>query len=269
MSDDKASVSMGVAGTSPITAHVDKPPDFEDLKRLRRMGRRMLAVYADVDPQVEKAASNLKISCKAGCSGCCYLMAMTTLPEAVAIAEYFLEDIQRRQSIPLLMRSLFAQIEQMPSGMISEVRQKYFEKKVPCTFLDTETNLCTIYSVRPSACRWHLVVSDPKLCQPEAGLQTVARVDTKQADVKAMGEALRVSNQVKMPFHVAPLPVMMMWAFKLLIEGREAFNEALKDAGSDALSLNFWMDVTATFGELDRAARTASPQQETLAARSD
>ena len=219
--------------------------DIEDAKRLRRMGRKMVALYEKLDPAVARSTAHLPISCKAGCAGCCYLLALISLPEGVAIAEYFLEDTQRRNLIPLLMRSFYEQIQAMPSGTLTfkEIREAYFAKKVPCTFLDTETNLCTIYPVRPGACRYHLVVTDPKLCMPEAGPQEVARANTLEADGHLFSEANRVSNQTKMPLFVAPLPVMMLWAFKLLIEGRKAFEDALKDENLGTMSLQGWTEL--------------------------
>lgn len=251
----------------------EKPLDIDDLKRLRRMGRKMVSLYADIDPKFQKASSHLSISCKAGCSGCCYLMVLVSLPEAIAIAEYFLEDHQRRQMIPLLMRSFLEQVQQTPSGPVAEVRENYFAKKVPCTFLDTETKLCTIYPVRPAACRYHAVVSDPALCQPEAGKQSVLRLNTQAADNAVLLEANKVSNQTKVGLFVAPLPVMMMWAFKLLIEGRAAFETALKDETEGPLSLSVWAGVLAGMQEADRArvppAQPPTQPDETPAARSD
>jgi Fe-S-cluster containining protein len=220
-----------------------KPFDIDDAKRLRRMGRKMTALYDVLDPALKKATEGMSISCKSGCAGCCYLLALVSLPEAVAIAEHFLSDTGRRQLVPLLMRSFFEQAQAIPPGPFKTIRESYFAKKVPCTFLDTESKLCTIYSVRPSACRYHFVVSDPALCQPEAGNQEVARVNTLQADAHVLSEANRVSNQTKIPLFVAPLPVTMLWAFKLLIEGREAFDLALKDDTLGVLALSGWTEL--------------------------
>lgn len=242
-----------------MNANAAKPLDVEDLKRLRRMGRKMVATYEQLDPKVKKETEHFTLSCKAGCSGCCHLMTLVSLPEGVAIAEYFLEDTQRRQLIPLLMRSFLEQVQAIPEGPLVDVRQKYFEKKVPCTFLDPESKLCTIYAVRPSACRYHFVVSDPALCQPEGGRPTVSRVNTQFADAEILSEANKVSNQVKVPLFIAPLQVTMLWAFKLLIEGREAFETALEEVPLDALSLKFWRGA---LGDPEAVAEMLPPPAE-------
>jgi Fe-S-cluster containining protein len=217
-------------------------PDFDDLKRLRRMGRKMASLFETLDPEVAKAIEPLNVSCKTGCAGCCYLLTLVSLPEAVSIAEYFLSDKERRNLIPLLMRSFWEQVQHIPPGNFKAIRQAYFQKKVPCTFLDEETKLCTIYPVRPGACRFHFVVSDPVLCQPERGIQSVGHVNTLGVEAQVLSEANRVSNQTKMPLFIAPLPVVMLWAFKLLIEGRAAFDAALKEENG-VMGLNVWMEM--------------------------
>ena len=121
------------------------------------------------------------------------------------------------------------------------IRDGYFRKKVPCTFLDTATNRCTIYSVRPSACRYHAVVSDPELCSPDVR-GVVGKVNVMALDAAMLSESNRVSNQVKMPLFIAPLPVVVLWAFKLLIEGREVFDAALNDPEMGAMDLMGWME---------------------------
>jgi Fe-S-cluster containining protein len=238
--------------------------DVDDLKKLRRMGRKMTSLYETLDPAVAKMTEGVTLSCKAGCAGCCYLLTLVSLPEAVAIAEYFLADVQRRNLIPLLMRSFWEQTQAIPTGEFETIRRSYFEKRIPCTFLDEETKLCTIYPVRPSACRYHFVVSEPALCQPESGQQTVGRVSTLQATVQVLSEANRASSQAKVPLSIAPLPVVMLWAFKLLIEGRAAFESALKDENLGTMSLDGW-----TERHEPEATQPQDPTSETSAQGSD
>lgn len=226
---------------TPTANQPTKAPDIDDLKRLRRMGRRMLSVYDELDPKVAKGNEGLNVTCKVGCAGCCYQMTLLAFPEAVAIAEHFLADTQRRQLIPLLMRSFWEQLQHLEGAeTVREMRQKYFAKKIPCVFLGLDNKICTIYEVRPAVCRYHFVVSDPALCQPEAGQQDVAMVNTLGVQTEVLSEANRVSNQTKVPLYVAPMPVVMLWAFKLLIEGREAFERALKEPDLGAMDLNGW-----------------------------
>lgn len=220
-------------------------PDIEDLKRLRRMGRRMVSTYIDSEKMVAKVSEGLTLSCKQGCAGCCYQLVLASLPEAVAVAEYFLSNVQRRGLIPDIMRSLWAQLGSIEGANIAEHRQNYFQKKQACVFLVEETKLCSIYPVRPAACRHHFVVSDPALCQPEAGMQEVGRVNASEAELQVLSEANRVSRQTKLPLYVGPFQVVLLWAFKLLIEGRPAFEAALNDPELGVMDLKGWQ---ARFG---------------------
>jgi Fe-S-cluster containining protein len=230
--------------------HSGKLPDIDELKRLRRLGRKMTGLYKELDPAVEKAMDGMKVSCKVGCAGCCHLLTLISLPEAVAIAEHILADPRRRQTIPALSNKFFEQLNRIPLTEASatgfkDLRTKYFATKTPCAFLDTTTNQCTVYSVRPSACRYHFVVTDPELCSPDRPGERVGRVNTFGADAKVLSEANRVSRQTKLPLYIAPLPVAMLWAFKLLIEGRAAFDAALAESAEalGAMNLIGWMDL--------------------------
>jgi len=218
-----------------------KPLSIDELKRLRRLGRKMKTAYVELDAEFVKSADGMKISCKPGCASCCYLLTLITLPEGVAIAEHFLSDVQMRNKIPELMRSFFQQIQHIEAGGVKAIRDSYFRKKVPCTFLDTATNRCTVYSVRPGACRYHAVVSDPEGCSPEVR-GVVSKVNVLALDAALLSTANQASNQVKVPLFIAPLPVVMLWAFKLLIEGRAAFDAGLVDPEMGVLDLTGWME---------------------------
>jgi Fe-S-cluster containining protein len=213
--------------------------DADELKRSRRLGRKMKSVYAELDVVFARATDGMKLTCtSSGCAGCCYQLVLITLPEGVAIAEYLLSDAQRQSKIPGLMHSFFRQLQQVEPS--KSIRQDYFRKKVACSFLD-EANCCTIYSVRPGACRYHAVVSDKALCASVEDVM-VSKVDVRSLDVVLVSEASRVSKQLKLPLFVAPLPAVVPWALKLLIEGRAAFDAALEDSELGGLNLLGWVE---------------------------
>jgi Fe-S-cluster containining protein len=219
-------------------------PTIDELRRFRRLGRKTKALYVQLDAQATVQTEGIKLSCKAGCAHCCHLLLLVTLPEAIAIAEYFLADSQRRTLIPTLSRQFFEQVQKIPLGVSEDIRTEYFKSKTPCAFLDTTSNLCSVYEVRPTACRYHWVISDPDLCSPDKTSQ-VQKLDTLTTDVRALQEALKSSKQAKLPLFIAPLPVMMLWAFKLLVEGRSAFDRDLNSPAQELGSLNLlgWREL--------------------------
>lgn len=234
-------------------------PDFDDLKRLRRLGRKMSSVYKEMDLSVVKAMDGMKVSCKVGCASCCNLLVLASLPEAVAVAEYILSSVERRKLVPELSKRFWQQAEAIEQGGLRQIRVNYLKKKVPCGLLNTDNNTCMAYEARPGACRYHHVVTPPENCaDPEAA---VGRVDTRGVELALLSEANKVSKQTKLPLYVAPLPVVMLWAFKLLIEGRKAFEDALKDPNLGILSLDGWMQ-TLRADEAPEAPGAAEPPSE-------
>jgi len=53
-------------------------------------------------------------------------------------------------------------------------RDEWFRESHPCVFL--ENGRCSIYKVRPVACRSYFVINDPSLCQPD-NKQTILHID--------------------------------------------------------------------------------------------
>jgi Fe-S-cluster containining protein len=191
-------------------------------KDAKRLGRRMLALYQEQEPALKKFAADEGTTCRKGCSHCCNLVINISFPEAVAIAESILQ--LPPEALGKITRELYLQTEQL-----SFDQQAYFDKNIPCVFLDKEKG-CSIYGVRPQPCRSYYVVSDPAKCSSEAGVQTVARLDTMAFDLPVTEEALRVSKQRGLPPLIAPIPVSVLWALRFLTEGEASFLAALRNA---------------------------------------
>ena len=61
-------------------------------KQARQLGRRMLAVYRELEPRTQQMAKDVGSTCREGCSACCNIQVFISLPEAVAIVEPFFAD---------------------------------------------------------------------------------------------------------------------------------------------------------------------------------
>lgn len=89
-----------------------------------------------------------EITCKTGCTACCFIDLDVSLDEAALIIDYCKKigiDIDRTYLT-----------EQAAAG------RKSYSDLSRCIFL--KENLCSIYPVRPVACRKHWVKTDPALC---------------------------------------------------------------------------------------------------------
>lgn len=94
--------------------------------------------------------NDLRISCKPGCSNCCRMNVDVTSAEVSVILDYL-----REKEIDLDTDYLK---KQLAGG-----EDYHLNPNPRCTFLGSD-NLCTVYEVRPVACRKYRVFSDPDLC---------------------------------------------------------------------------------------------------------
>ena len=107
-------------------------------------------VYKTIDNFLLKAPEENKkeIQCKAGCTACCFIDVEVSGDEAAVIIGYCMEN-----GIEIDREYLTKQ---------AAVGRKSYSDLSKCFFL--KDNLCSIYPVRPIACRKHWVKTDPALC---------------------------------------------------------------------------------------------------------
>jgi Fe-S-cluster containining protein len=187
-------------------------------KQAKQLGRRMLAVYRELDAPLKKYAEDGKTTCQKGCAHCCHLQVYISLPEAVAIAERIMPDPKLTAEV---VRKCYDQLPKLKRDSV-----EYFKQAEPCVFL-SEAKECGIYDVRPMPCRHHYVASPPEDCSPLVDGRTVVRLNTQKADGFVMSESLRVMKQHQIPLLLAPIPVAVLWALKLLAEGEMKFRDSL------------------------------------------
>jgi len=90
---------------------------------------------------------------------------------------------------------------------IEPLNQAYYTHRLPCPFLENE--VCSIYDLRPAACRELLVTSPPELCQ-----------DLATNPIQALPVPLRMGTILSLlwkeltkgPARLIPLPLAMDWA---------------------------------------------------------
>lgn len=204
-------------------------------KTTRRLGREVLKVYQELDPVFQKRAADGPATCQKGCAGCCYLLAYTTLPEALVVMEYLF----REHSLILasIEKKLWAQVESLQKTMAD--RAAYFERKTPCALLTAE-NTCLVYPVRPSTCRGYMVTSDPAQCSPDKPGAEIARIDQTDLDVYLILNLNRAVVRDAVPLGMAPFPIAMLWALRWLRGGKEKLDKSLRRSDLGIMSFDFW-----------------------------
>jgi Fe-S-cluster containining protein len=204
-------------------------------KQAKRLGRKTLKVIQQNEPAQQLASRDA--SCKKGCDSCCYLLVMTTLPEATIIAEHILKDPVWLQEAKIeeLIAKLYRQVKVLTEPPEDD---QDMSQGIPCVFLDMEKKECLIYDQRPSACRYHYVTSDPSLCSPLSTIEP-DEIDMRRFEQDALDAATRVSGQVGTPLGLSPLAVAVSWALKILTEGTRALDKD-KHGQMGAFGLEFW-----------------------------
>jgi len=107
-------------------------------------------VYKAIDNFFDKAPEENKkdITCKPGCTACCFIDVDISFDEVAAIIHYCTENA--------------IEIDKEYLKKQAAVGRKKYSEFSRCVFL--KDNMCSIYPVRPVACRKHWVKTDPSLC---------------------------------------------------------------------------------------------------------
>lgn len=182
-------------------------------------------LYKTMDPFAEEYAAKLNASCRKGCAHCCYLLATATLPEGMLIAEKLLNSEDWESWIPKLRH---AALEHSYKG-INKVN--YFNKGLPCVFLG-EGNLCRVYAERPSACRYHYVVSPPENCSHHAPPSTnTAVLQTQTLEEHVWRLSFRFNEQIGIPGPVCgPIPLIVLYSMEVMARGDSERHSIIKKA---------------------------------------
>lgn len=107
-----------------------------------------------IDAVNEQSKINEKVSCKEGCSACCYSVVELTGIEAI-----YIREIVEHKRIKIDQNALYTQVKEEESSLTFEERK--------CVLLG-EDNKCSIYESRPLICRLWNSASDPKECVPDS-----------------------------------------------------------------------------------------------------
>lgn len=110
-----------------------------------------IRLYQAIDQFLEAfEAQGQPIDCKKGCSYCCSNAVMVLPHEMFLLKEYLLQNSNPKTIAPVLEK-MNRKDEQTGKMKVNE----FLHNKVPCALLD-EYGACSVYEVRPMACRIYL-----------------------------------------------------------------------------------------------------------------
>lgn len=135
-------------------------------------GFQQLLKQVDVEINKMEAHVDMKPTCFKGCAFCCYFPIIVTKLEAKTMIRTIQDwPAERKNKIVAHLEQYFEKYEGSLAELMEldfednpDLKYKYISKQVPCPMLDTETNTCIAYEIRPIPCRTYLNYADPKVC---------------------------------------------------------------------------------------------------------
>jgi Fe-S-cluster containining protein len=161
------------------------------------------------------------ITCRRGCTHCCYHYVAVSLAHGIVIADYlykskellkrFVEkhELWRRKGYSISNNIDRARIQALSASMtidrvLAETRplsQQYLDMNIQCPFL--EDHRCMIYEVRPLSCSGHYAASPPDRCAPGSRQNPVIHHmvpgDEDLMDIMRMVDPQMVLSELTLP----------------------------------------------------------------------
>ena len=141
----------------------------------------------------EYRAEGGMVHCGRGCGGCCTLTVNAVFTEALAIASRL--DEPRAERLSAHVRRLTALAA--AAADLKDYLRLHRREMGPCPFLD-DTGACTVYPVRPYACRGLIATRESRWCTADFSLLPAAE---KEAFVAGLDRSV-----VDFPMHYAAHP---------------------------------------------------------------
>jgi Fe-S-cluster containining protein len=138
------------------------------------------SLIAGVAAQLTKAG--LSVSCKLGCAACCRQMVPLCIFEAEALTTWIrslpearqreldrrFDDVLRKFAAAGLIDRMVNEDWLAETESARQLASEYLHQRIACPFLENES--CSIYPIRPLACREYVVTSPPEHCYDPATL---------------------------------------------------------------------------------------------------
>jgi uncharacterized protein len=141
-------------------------------EKLVKSFEELLQVVSDEIGSME-ATMEVKPTCRLGCAFCCYFPIIVTGME-VKLMKKAIEQMpaERREQIQTHLEQYFEkygdkldEITSLDYEEDADFKKKYISSGTPCPMLNTETNQCMAYEIRPIPCRTYVNYANPSVCE--------------------------------------------------------------------------------------------------------
>ncbi|SHG28337.1 YkgJ family cysteine cluster protein [Ornithinibacillus halophilus] len=134
--------------------------------------KELLQIVSDEISNMENTI-DMTATCRMGCAFCCYFPIIVNGMEAKlmkkAIASF---PSERKNQIEHHLKNYYEKyadkiddIKDLDRETDEDFKLKYRKILIPCPLLNTDTNQCMAYEVRPIPCRTYMNYTDPEVCK--------------------------------------------------------------------------------------------------------
>jgi len=180
--------------------------DLQRAKKIKATITSLKGLYAELDPVAEKVAKEASSPCEAGCNHCCYILTLCSIPEGLVLAEAVL----KRPDWKAVGRDLRQMAKVTCNPELTH--GLYFRKQLACALLDKKTGQCSAYAERPSACRFHYVITEPELCSIGPEPKSVKVIDFRDLERRVWAHCAQLFPMTM----TAPLPLVVLFCMPML-----------------------------------------------------
>lgn len=210
------------------------------------------AIGECIETQVRGQGSTL--ACGAGCAACCYQRVQINIFEAIAIVDWVRKNSSQEEVSEVPQRAMESALHST-GGRLDPSGRGGGE---PCPCLDENTRMCSIYPVRPAACR--VAYSEDKgRCERMFRMQSDAHHDSSEHVTRISLPKLTVSAAGKSPseyaeisLHIALVEELMFYITKGESSRTKTVGQKTLDVASSVMTLELRKALEfAFFGSVD------------------
>ena len=176
--------------------------------------------------ELRMAANEAKtsITCREGCSNCCYHPVHITALEGALLYRYLADNGRWTPSVQERIRAHAERTRDLPYEV-------WFLSVIPCPLLDEKTKKCTAYKGRPFFCRATFALGDPDLCHPHK-IEETEMVPRDRMVAAFHNEQAKVMRKHQLTTIIMPLSVAVLMGEKIVngtIDLEQADVEVLRE----------------------------------------
>ena len=245
-----------------LSSTVDVPTAFVPVTAIVPLLRR-LGEEAQGLEEARLSTEGKARSCTKGCASCCHMLVPLSPPEAYALMEHIRSWPAEKQAHVatrlaeakslLLSHGLWHRLTELgestqpqDDASLEPINRDFYALRMACPFLEEDT--CSIYDVRPAACRELLVTSPADYCRNMAS-QDIMPIPAPIRISPILG--LLWSELTDSPARLIPLPIVSEWVERHAADNERTWQGShLLDSSLDKM----WRYLSHSFPSKDDTA---------------